>query len=128
MRLAAQNPRRRDLVGIIDWRLSELSRLGVDIRYNIWAESGDVLALEPDVVIVATGGLPQNPPLAAGDDLVTSSWDIIAGRGQAGRKRAALRRQWRPSGHDSGGTHRQRRLNAWNWFRRSGSLRRRWVA
>ncbi len=79
VRLAAQNPRRRDLVGIIDWRLSELSRLGVDVRYNLWAESGDVLALEPDVVIVATGGVPQNPPLAAGEDLVTSSWDIIAG-------------------------------------------------
>ena len=39
----------------------------------------DVLALAPDVVVVATGGLPQNPPLDAGDDLVTSSWDIIAG-------------------------------------------------
>ena len=38
-----------------------------------------MLALSPDVVIVATGGLPQNPPLEAGDDLVTSSWDIIAG-------------------------------------------------
>ena len=30
-------------------------------------------------MIVATGGLPQNPPLEAGGDLVTSSWDIIAG-------------------------------------------------
>ncbi len=33
----------------------------------------------PTWSIVATGGLPQNPPLEAGDDLVTSSWDIIAG-------------------------------------------------
>ena len=38
-----------------------------------------MLALSPDVVIVATGGLPQNPPLEAGGELVTSSWDIIAG-------------------------------------------------
>lgn len=79
VRLAAQNPRRRDLVGIIDWRLSELARLGVDIRYDIWAECEDVLALAPDVVIVATGGMPQNPQLDAGDELVTSSWDIMAG-------------------------------------------------
>jgi len=79
VRLAAQNARRRDLVGIIDWRLSELARLGVDIRYDIWAECGDVLALSPDVVIVATGGMPQNPQLEAGDELVTSSWDIMAG-------------------------------------------------
>ncbi|EHK55458.1 FAD-dependent oxidoreductase [Allomesorhizobium alhagi] len=79
VRLAAQNMRRRELIGIVDWRLSELERLGVEIRYDTWAERDDVLALSPDVVIVATGGLPQNPPLEAGDDLVTSSWDIIAG-------------------------------------------------
>jgi 2,4-dienoyl-CoA reductase-like NADH-dependent reductase (Old Yellow Enzyme family)/thioredoxin reductase len=79
VRLAAQNPRRRELIGIIDWRLAELERLGVDIRYDTWAEKDDVEALSPDVVIVATGGLPQNPPLESGDDLVTSSWDIVAG-------------------------------------------------
>ena len=79
VRLAAQNPRRRELIGIVDWRLGELERLGVEIRYDIWAGSDDVLALGPDAVVIATGGLPQNPPLDAGDDLVTSSWDIIAG-------------------------------------------------
>ena len=79
MRLAAQLPRRRELIGIVDWRLSELDRLGVEIRYDTWAEKDDVLSLDPDVVIVATGGLPQNPPLESGDDLVVSSWDIIAG-------------------------------------------------
>ncbi len=79
VRLAAQNPRRRELIGIVDWRLSELEHLGVTIRYDTWAEAEDVLALAPDAVIVATGGLPQNPPLDAGDDLVTSSWDIVSG-------------------------------------------------
>ena len=79
VRLAARNPRRRELLGIVDWRLSELARLGVEIRYDVWAESGDVLTLGPDVVIVATGGTPQNPPLTEGDALVTSSWDIMAG-------------------------------------------------
>lgn len=79
VRLAAQNPRRKEMIGIVDWRLEELQRLGVSLRYNVWAETGDVLGLSPDVVVIATGGLPQNPPLAAGDDLVTSSWDILAG-------------------------------------------------
>ena len=74
-----QNPRRKELIGIVDWRLAELERLGVEIRYDIWAEEDDVLALAPDVVVIATGGLPQNPPLDGGDDLVTSSWDIMAG-------------------------------------------------
>ena len=79
IRLAVQNPRRKELIGIVDWRLAELDRLGVEIRYDIWAEAGDVLALGPDVVVIATGGLPQNPPLAEGHDLVTSSWDILSG-------------------------------------------------
>ncbi|MCR5855431.1 NADH:flavin oxidoreductase [Mesorhizobium sp. J428] len=79
VRLAAQNPRRKELIGIVDWRVAELERLGVEMRYDTWAEAGDVTALSPDMVIVATGGLPQNPPLEAGGDLVTSSWDIVSG-------------------------------------------------
>ncbi|OQM76975.1 FAD-dependent oxidoreductase [Manganibacter manganicus] len=79
IRLATQNPRRKELIGIVDWRLGELERLGVEIRYDTWAEKDDVLALDPDCVVVATGGLPQNPPLEEGDNLVTSSWDIMAG-------------------------------------------------
>lgn len=79
VRLATHNPRRRELIGIIDWRLAELERLGVQIQYDCWAEKDDVLALSPDMVVVATGGMPQNPPLTAGDELVTSSWDIMAG-------------------------------------------------
>ena len=30
-------------------------------------------------MIVAAGGLPQNPPLETGDDLVISSWDVLSG-------------------------------------------------
>ncbi|MDN2579453.1 NADH:flavin oxidoreductase [Aquibium sp. ELW1220] len=79
VRLAALNPRRKELIGIVDWRLAELDRLGVEIRTDVWAETGDVLALAPDVVVVATGGVPQLPDLEEGGDLVTSSWDVIAG-------------------------------------------------
>src|SRR5690606_34030628 len=79
VRLDTHNPRRRELIGIIDWRLAELERLGAQIQYDCWAEKDDVLALSPDMVVVATGGMPQNPPLTAGDELVTSSWDIMAG-------------------------------------------------
>ena len=61
LRLAARNPRRRDLMGIVDWRVGELERLGVDVRYDTYADADRSPALQPDVVIVATGGLPQNP-------------------------------------------------------------------
>ncbi len=77
--LLVRNPRRREMIGIVDWRLSELERLGVDIRYDVYAEADDVLSLDPDLVVVATGGFAQAPELDEGDDLVTSSWDILAG-------------------------------------------------
>jgi 2,4-dienoyl-CoA reductase-like NADH-dependent reductase (Old Yellow Enzyme family)/thioredoxin reductase len=81
--LLTRAPRRREMIGIVDWRVAELEHLGVPIRYDTWAEKDDVLALEPDVVIVATGGIPRNPELEEGDDLVTSSWDIIGGAAKA---------------------------------------------
>ncbi len=78
-RLMIANPRRRDLSGIIDWRLSELERLGVPITYDRYIEVDDILALAPDIVVVATGGLPQMPPLEAGSEHLTSTWDILSG-------------------------------------------------
>ena len=79
VRLAARNPRRRDLLGIVEWRVAELSRLGVDMRYDVLADVADVVALAPDVVIVATGGLPRTPELEDGADRVVTTWDVLGG-------------------------------------------------
>jgi len=79
IRLAARNPRRKDLLGIVEWRDSELARLGVTVHVDTYADEHFVAYLQPDVVIVATGGLPQNPPLEAGDELVVSAWDVVGG-------------------------------------------------
>ncbi|MFM0627574.1 FAD-dependent oxidoreductase [Paraburkholderia xenovorans] len=65
--LAASGSWRKDLIGIVDWRLAELERLGVDIRYNQYAELGDVLQERPHVVIVATGGTPDLDALPGGE-------------------------------------------------------------
>jgi 2,4-dienoyl-CoA reductase-like NADH-dependent reductase (Old Yellow Enzyme family) len=79
IRLAARNPRRKDLLGIVEWRDSELARLGVDVRVDTYADEHIVGDLQPDIVIVATGGLPQNPQIEFGDDLVVSAWDVVGG-------------------------------------------------
>ncbi len=79
IRLAARNPRRKDLLGIIEWRDRELARLGVDVRVDTYADEHIVGDLRPDVVIVATGGLPQSPELESGIDLTVSAWDVIGG-------------------------------------------------
>jgi NADPH-dependent 2,4-dienoyl-CoA reductase/sulfur reductase-like enzyme len=59
--------------------MAQCERLGVKFHFNTWAEADTVLAEEPDVVIVATGGLPHTEVLKHGNELVVSSWDIISG-------------------------------------------------
>jgi N-methyl-L-proline demethylase len=79
IRLAARAKRRRELIGIIDWRVGQCERLAVDMRLNTLADADDVLAVEPDVVIIATGGLPDTGVIDRGAELVVSSWDILSG-------------------------------------------------
>lgn len=79
IRLAAQARRRRELIGIADWRAGQCERLGVALKFNHLVEAADIRDLGADVVIVATGGLPQNITVEEGADLATSSWDILSG-------------------------------------------------
>jgi 2,4-dienoyl-CoA reductase-like NADH-dependent reductase (Old Yellow Enzyme family)/thioredoxin reductase len=86
VRLTAQNKRRAEMIGIIDWRMAQCAARDVEFRFNTWAEEDDVTALSPDLVIVATGGLPHTDVLEAGNDLVVSAWDIISGAAAPGRR------------------------------------------
>ncbi|MTH33125.1 N-methyl-L-proline N-demethylase HpbA [Paracoccus limosus] len=79
IRLTAQDPRRREMISIIAWRQAMCEKKAVDFRFNTYAEAADVLATNPDEVIIATGGLPHTEVLAAGNDLVCSAWDILSG-------------------------------------------------
>ena len=79
IRLTAALKRRREIMGIIDWRLSECERHGVRLHFNTYAEADTVLAQAPDIVVIATGGLPNTSFLDAGEELVTTSWDILSG-------------------------------------------------
>jgi 2,4-dienoyl-CoA reductase-like NADH-dependent reductase (Old Yellow Enzyme family) len=56
VRLAAALPGRAEIADFADWRTAECERQGVDIRLGHEATIDSVLALEPDAVIVATGG------------------------------------------------------------------------
>jgi 2,4-dienoyl-CoA reductase-like NADH-dependent reductase (Old Yellow Enzyme family)/thioredoxin reductase len=85
IRLTVKSPRRKEMIGIVDWRLAECARLGVQLRFDTLADVSDVLAVKPAVVIVATGGLPHTQLLAAGNECVTSTWDIISGHVKPGR-------------------------------------------
>jgi len=85
IRLTAQSPRRREMISIIDWRMARCEERGVVFRFNTLADAQTVLDEQPDVVIVATGGLPHTEVLGEGNDLVVSSWDILSGDVAPGR-------------------------------------------
>jgi 2,4-dienoyl-CoA reductase-like NADH-dependent reductase (Old Yellow Enzyme family) len=77
--LAAKVPRRKELTGIIDWRMGQCEKRGVRFTYNMLAEAPDVLDRKADIVIIATGGVPQMASLENGHELAVSSWDILSG-------------------------------------------------
>lgn len=83
--LTAQTPRRREMLGISDWRVARCEANGVKFHYNTWVEADTVLAADADVVIVATGGLPHTEVLAKGNEHVISAWDIISGDVKPGK-------------------------------------------
>jgi 2,4-dienoyl-CoA reductase-like NADH-dependent reductase (Old Yellow Enzyme family) len=76
--LGSRGSWRKDLMGIVDWRASEIERLGVSVRLNSFAEPDDVLRETPDVVILATGGTPDIDWID-GAEHCTSVWDVLTG-------------------------------------------------
>ncbi|MFK7878127.1 NAD(P)-binding protein [Roseobacter sp.] len=79
IRLTAQSKRRAEMIGIIDWRMAQCAARDVAFHFNRFAEAEDVTALTPDVVVIATGGLPEVTILEQGNELAVSAWDILSG-------------------------------------------------
>jgi N-methyl-L-proline demethylase len=84
IRLTAKTKRRAEMMGIIDWRMAQCAARGVMFHFNTYAEADDILALSPDTVIIATGGVPQKDILDNGNDLTISAWDILSGDAKCG--------------------------------------------
>jgi len=76
--LAARATWRQSLTGISRWLDGQVRKLGVELRLGTQAGADDVLACEPEVVVIATGGRP-NKNVAKGADLAVSSWEILSG-------------------------------------------------
>jgi N-methyl-L-proline demethylase len=85
VRLTALSPRRREMLGIIAWRMAQCEAHGVNFRFDTLADVADVLSEKPDVVIVATGGLPHTAVLQEGNERVEATWDMISGSVRPGR-------------------------------------------
>ena len=79
IRLTARTKRRSEMIGIVDWRMGQCEAQGVQFKFNTLAGASEAQALKPNVVIIATGGLPHTEVLMSGNDLVVSAWDILSG-------------------------------------------------
>jgi 2,4-dienoyl-CoA reductase-like NADH-dependent reductase (Old Yellow Enzyme family) len=86
--LAAKAPQREQMAGIVRWFDMETKRLGVDRRLGVTATAEMILAEQPDIVVLATGGRSytgQVPAWGVEDGLAVSAWDILSGTVEPGK-------------------------------------------
>ncbi|MBS3649469.1 FAD-dependent oxidoreductase [Pseudaminobacter sp. 19-2017] len=91
-RLAGLQPRRAQIVDLIDWYERQLSQLGVEVRYGAYVEAEDVEREGADHVIVATGSLPPEGAFQR----ALPQFDQIPGGGRALSAEAVMAREARP--------------------------------
>lgn len=95
-RLAGLQPRRTQILELLDWYERQLSQLGVEVRLNTPLDAADVRNQAPDQVIVATGsqpagtgfqrGLPQQAAIVGvAQANVWSVEDVMGKRAQLGK-------------------------------------------
>ncbi|MEZ5734104.1 MAG: FAD-dependent oxidoreductase [Paracoccaceae bacterium] len=58
-RLAGEQPRRAQILDLLDWYERQFERLQVRLHLNTYADAEDIRALAPDAVVLATGSLPD---------------------------------------------------------------------
>lgn len=61
LRLEASLPGRAEAAKLVDWQLRLAARCGVELRLGRRATAADIRALEPDVVVLATGAELREP-------------------------------------------------------------------
>lgn len=97
LRLAGMQPRRAQILELLDWYERQLSQLGVEVRLNTPVDRADVQAFGVQQVILATGslpsgtgfqrGVPQLPAIAGIEqDQVWSIEDVMGKRAQLGHQ------------------------------------------
>ena len=84
--LAARLAWRRDLAVITDWRYERCLALGVSFNFDLYAEASDVIDAAPDVVVLATGGLPNLSTVAGAKAHAATVWDVLGGEAAPGER------------------------------------------
>lgn len=61
-RLAGMQPRRAQILDLLDWYENELKRLAVDVRFNALADTESIGGVGADTVLLCTGSRPVEAP------------------------------------------------------------------
>jgi NADPH-dependent 2,4-dienoyl-CoA reductase/sulfur reductase-like enzyme len=61
--VAALAPGRSEIGELVDYRLRELGNQGVEVRFNVKITDALIDGIQPDVAVVASGGLPEIPQI-----------------------------------------------------------------
>jgi len=84
--MASVPPLKQELTQAVQYLVSQAVKAGVTLRVSHEATPEEVGSLKPDVVILATGGVPIIPneiPGCGGKNVVTA-WDVLTGQVLAG--------------------------------------------
>ncbi len=79
-------PYKHELTRAIRYYTTMCKKYGVDMRLGTQASAQDVLSLEPDEVILATGGTPIEPPIPNEGIPVVQAVDVLKGVVMAGNR------------------------------------------
>ena len=100
VRYARKAPFHEDVGRIVDFQVSEMDRLDVDVRLGVAADVSSMTDVGADAVILATGSTPRRDGFqarrpgepVAGTDLphVYSSWEILSGEATIGERALVL--------------------------------------
>jgi pyruvate/2-oxoglutarate dehydrogenase complex dihydrolipoamide dehydrogenase (E3) component len=89
----ARAPMRGEFREATDYLARQVTRLGVDVRLNTEASEADVLDLDADAVIVATGsvpgrslGSPFTPAPATDSGVVLTMWEVLLEQKEVGQR------------------------------------------
>ncbi len=91
VRIASKAPGRDSFEDFIYFQENQMAALGVDLRLGSPVTAAQVLALNPDVVICATGSRPIRPALPGIESPnVVQGWDVLEGRADTGDRVAVI--------------------------------------
>jgi 2,4-dienoyl-CoA reductase-like NADH-dependent reductase (Old Yellow Enzyme family)/NADPH-dependent 2,4-dienoyl-CoA reductase/sulfur reductase-like enzyme len=86
MTIATVPPYKSALNSVVDYRIESLENLGVEVQLGREVTVEDIKHINPEVVILATGGEPIKPNIEGIEgDRVVQAWDVLDGVANVGK-------------------------------------------